>query len=214
MLERGRFFEGRLRIRMAKNKFDIKFEQTHDRLVRTGMELLCEKGYAAASISDIAERAGVTKGAFYVHFKSKEDFFFQMLKFRVRLREDWPKPEPPTSAANNLKEAIVQRLNVLYHYLNQYPEWIMVYVAFFLQERGNPRVRELYEALGKEWAAEYKLFLDELVKEGWISADVETERAAIRWFRLMDGNILHYNLYGKLTPVDDLANMLIALLKD
>ncbi|MGW0560695.1 ScbR family autoregulator-binding transcription factor [Streptomyces sp. NPDC003016] len=32
-----------------------------------------ELGYEAATISEILERAGVTKGAFYFHFRSKED---------------------------------------------------------------------------------------------------------------------------------------------
>jgi AcrR family transcriptional regulator len=50
-----------------------------DRAVRTREALLCaaaeefdEKGYAGALINNILERAGLTAGAMYFHFKSKE----------------------------------------------------------------------------------------------------------------------------------------------
>jgi AcrR family transcriptional regulator len=39
----------------------------------TAFEIFCEKGYDNTSINDIIEKVGVTKGAFYYYFKSKED---------------------------------------------------------------------------------------------------------------------------------------------
>ena len=53
-------------------------KQTRQRLIDAGVELIEERGYDGASVDDITERAGVSKGTFYVHFKSKEDFFYQI----------------------------------------------------------------------------------------------------------------------------------------
>lgn len=48
-------------------------ERTRERLLRAGAELFNRKGYANATLGDIARAAGVTKGALYFHFSSKED---------------------------------------------------------------------------------------------------------------------------------------------
>lgn len=47
--------------------------ETRRRLLVGAAEVFDERGYAAASINEIQERSGVTKGAMYFHFKSKED---------------------------------------------------------------------------------------------------------------------------------------------
>ncbi|MFI8952081.1 ScbR family autoregulator-binding transcription factor [Streptomyces sp. NPDC053750] len=48
-------------------------ERTRSRLVHAGAELFDRKGYGNASLLDIAGAAGVTKGALYFHFGSKEE---------------------------------------------------------------------------------------------------------------------------------------------
>ncbi|MFF4911079.1 ScbR family autoregulator-binding transcription factor [Streptomyces sp. NPDC001260] len=48
-------------------------EKTRHRLVHAGAQMFDLKGYANATLIDIADAAGVTKGALYFHFSSKED---------------------------------------------------------------------------------------------------------------------------------------------
>jgi AcrR family transcriptional regulator len=44
---------------------------THDRIVRAALEVFVEKGYSGTRVQDIAERAGLTAGALYVHFPNR-----------------------------------------------------------------------------------------------------------------------------------------------
>lgn len=46
---------------------------TRTRLLDATVALVREKGWAATSVDEICRRAGVTKGAFFHHFRSKED---------------------------------------------------------------------------------------------------------------------------------------------
>lgn len=45
---------------------------TRERLITEMMRLVHEKGFGATSISDVAQAAGVTKGAVYHHFSTKD----------------------------------------------------------------------------------------------------------------------------------------------
>lgn len=46
---------------------------TRNAILDAAHELAMEKGMAAASLDQVIERAGVTKGAFFYHFKSKDE---------------------------------------------------------------------------------------------------------------------------------------------
>ncbi|UYQ62641.1 ScbR family autoregulator-binding transcription factor [Streptomyces peucetius] len=48
-------------------------ERTREALLRAAAETFDESGYAGAGLNRILARAGVTTGAMYFHFKSKED---------------------------------------------------------------------------------------------------------------------------------------------
>jgi AcrR family transcriptional regulator len=47
--------------------------KTADRILIQAMRIFLEKGYHGTSIDDITQAAGVTKGALYWHFRSKEE---------------------------------------------------------------------------------------------------------------------------------------------
>lgn len=44
-------------------------------IVAAALQVFAEKGFAAAKLDDIAARAGVSKGAVYLYFETKEDVF-------------------------------------------------------------------------------------------------------------------------------------------
>ncbi len=48
--------------------------ETREALIRCGMEVLTEKGFAATGIEEVLRRVGVPKGSFYHYFDSKEAF--------------------------------------------------------------------------------------------------------------------------------------------
>ncbi|MGP3949289.1 ScbR family autoregulator-binding transcription factor [Streptomyces sp. 7N604] len=54
--------------------------RTRRQIVEAAAEVFAERGYAAASISEILSRAGVTKGSLYFHFASKEALLHGVLE--------------------------------------------------------------------------------------------------------------------------------------
>ncbi|MBM7587875.1 AcrR family transcriptional regulator [Bacillus pakistanensis] len=50
-------------------------------IIETAMKLFATKGFTATSIQEIATESGISKGAFYLHFKSKEALLLAILKY-------------------------------------------------------------------------------------------------------------------------------------
>jgi AcrR family transcriptional regulator len=68
-----------------------KEKQAHTRscLMKSAAKVFARRGLQQASIDEVTEDAGFTKGAFYANFKSKEELFLAMLdeRFAERLKE-------------------------------------------------------------------------------------------------------------------------------
>src|SRR4051794_15838065 len=58
-------------------------EDTREKLLDAAAEVFAEKGYANSSMDDVAAAAGMTKGALYWNFDSKQALFHALLDERV-----------------------------------------------------------------------------------------------------------------------------------
>jgi AcrR family transcriptional regulator len=54
-------------------------EATRSRLLRHARAVFEKRGYGAASVADIVAAAGVARGTFYVHFRSKREIFIAVV---------------------------------------------------------------------------------------------------------------------------------------
>ncbi len=53
-------------------------QATRDRVLEAASEVFAERGFHGASVEDICERAGFTRGAFYSNFASKDDLVLEL----------------------------------------------------------------------------------------------------------------------------------------
>jgi len=79
--------------------------ETHESLITAAIETFAEHGYRGATLSEIAHRAGVTVGAIYSHFSSKDQLLFDAAR---KCLEDLRCPpdlslSPPEMAANSIR---------------------------------------------------------------------------------------------------------------
>jgi len=54
-------------------------EETRDHILEASEECFAQRGYDATGVAEICKRAGVSKGAFYHHFPSKQAVFRELL---------------------------------------------------------------------------------------------------------------------------------------
>ncbi len=59
-----------------------KQQRTRRSLLEAAARIFCRQGLEGASVEEVSQAAGYTKGAFYANFKSKEELFLVMLDER------------------------------------------------------------------------------------------------------------------------------------
>ena len=58
-----------------------KSEATRESMLAAAKKLVMSKGFAGTSVDDVVKAAGLTKGAFFHHFKSKADLADQLMRW-------------------------------------------------------------------------------------------------------------------------------------
>jgi len=83
-------------------------EETRSHILDVAGALFAQRGYDATSVADICDGAGVTKGAFYHHYESKQSVFLE-------LRDRWLTPLDTqlalTRAAGETVPEVLQRVS-------------------------------------------------------------------------------------------------------
>ena len=55
-------------------------EQTRIEILRSALDIFCEKGYSRTTFDEIAKRINLTKGAVYWHFRNKPDLIAALIR--------------------------------------------------------------------------------------------------------------------------------------
>lgn len=63
-------------------------KERHRAVLETAARLICEKGYEAASVQDIADACGLTKAGLYYYIRSKEDLLLEIMSYGMDIFEE------------------------------------------------------------------------------------------------------------------------------
>jgi TetR/AcrR family transcriptional regulator, transcriptional repressor for nem operon len=94
-----------------------KGERTRERIMDVAYQAIIEKGFAATSIEELVEAAGITKSGFFYHFRDKNDMARQL--FERFLVEDEAIFDTLETRARELSDDPLQSLLIL---LNLYAQ--------------------------------------------------------------------------------------------
>ncbi|SFN69470.1 transcriptional regulator, TetR family [Cohaesibacter marisflavi] len=167
-------------------------EKTYQALIEAAAELFRSQGFTATTLNEIAERAGVTRGAFYGHFSSKSEVIQAIWE-----EQALPFFEPIKDTLLNLPqdkpaEAFRQQINSL---LELFEDNNIVGRAFFIIMHNmeiSDKDKELVEFLSDK----YKLYeqvlccaYKKLGEAGNLKQGVNPDHAAMGFLYILIGMI-------------------------
>jgi AcrR family transcriptional regulator len=195
---------------MAPLRLTRKEKQAHTRscLMTSAARVFTRRGLQQASIDEVAEDAGFTKGAFYANFKNKEELFLAMLdeRFAERLEEI----ERVWAGEADLETQARQAGTDFSDYLGADPEWQRLFFEFAAYAARNEDFREelvtRYRALRDRIAEIYRRRKSEM----GIAPPISPEHVALMTFAMANGFALEKLLEPDAVP-DDLYGIMLMI---
>ncbi|AXE86716.1 TetR/AcrR family transcriptional regulator [Streptomyces sp. Go-475] len=121
---------------------------TRQRLLEAAVACLAEHGWAGSTVSVVAERAGVSRGAAQHHFPTREDLFTAAVEYVAEERSTALRALFPEGAAGD-RRAVVAALVDLYTG-PLFRAALHLWVAASNEDQLRPRVTELESRVGRE----------------------------------------------------------------
>lgn len=184
---------------------------TRERILAAASHTFARKGYQAASLDEVAQFAGMTKGAIYWHFRSKNDLFFALLDHKFQLHTA-PVPEDlrVAAATANPRQAVTVLLQTMFARLRTDAEWPRLYLEFIGQARDN-EMRERLARFHADGMALVAQHIRTMQGAGLAPGGHDATTQAAFWGALFDGLMLAW-LINPHTDHDALITHIVDLL--
>ncbi|MFD3504925.1 TetR/AcrR family transcriptional regulator [Streptomyces sp. NPDC058676] len=122
---------------------------TRQRLLEAAVACLAEHGWAGSTVTVVAERAGVSRGAAQHHFPTREDLFTAAVEYVAEERSTALRALFPQGAATDDRRTVVSALVDLYTG-PLFRAALHLWVAASNEAQLRPRVTELEARVGRE----------------------------------------------------------------
>ncbi len=167
---------------MSKTQKQLQGERTRQRIIEAAAQLFVRRGFYGTSIADLAQATGLTKGALYHHFESKDAIFFAVIE---AVRETWR--EAVARDVLKAKDALTQLAVLLdnhAHLISENETLCLVLSGLTMEMDGtNPA----FMAALQEIHTDLILFVERLIQKGQTAGQVRPD---------LDARLVALNIVG------------------
>jgi AcrR family transcriptional regulator len=161
--------------------------QTTAALLNAALETFAERGFHAATIEQICERAGYTRGAFYSNFRTKEDLFFALFdahsdRVITRLTDLVEKAGSDAPALDRFTQLMSQ-------VEPSERTWYLVTTEFTLYAIRNPEAARVLAGRDARLRAEISRLLLDVIRRAGRRIDVDPDQLARLLVAMREGGL-------------------------
>ena len=184
-------------------------------ILLSGARLIHEKGYNNTGLKEILDAAGIPKGSFYFHFRSKEDFGLQVVDTyasfirRVAMKYLGDTSLPPLSRIEGFLDFYIEhfkRMDLRYGC----PIGKLMQEMSDLSEPFREKIGSVYD----EVCSLIRQCLEDARQAGVLRENLDTRETAQFIFDSWEGAIMHMKLARSAEPLLNCKKMLLSTWAD
>lgn len=176
-------------------------QDTRTRILDTAQALVLEKGFAATSLDDIIKATGLTKGAFFHHFRSKADLAQKLIgRFAENdfaIFAEWSRTAD--ALADDPFQALMIFLKLFEDWLDNLPEPFAgcLFAVFVYESRlFEPEINEFIKHSLQEWQGYYERKFEAILATRRPRFEVTAHELAEAIVSLLEGAFILARSYG------------------
>lgn len=150
-------------------------EETRSNILDASIHLFAAQGFERTTVSEICSEAGVSKGAFFHHFPTKQDVFMQVLENWLAALDAQLKSMIDTSST--VSDGLLQMASLTKVIFNQSNGQLGMFLEFWEQARHDPDVWKATIEPYRRYTRLFATYLRRGIKEGSIR-EVDPDVAA------------------------------------
>ncbi len=150
-------------------------EETRSHILEAATHLFSKTGYDATGVAEICQAAGVSKGAFYHHFPTKQAVFMELLNTYLNgidtgfnlMRQE----------IHNVPRAILQMADMVGSVFQTADIHLPIFLEFWTQANHDPHIWEAAIAPYRRYQSYFAIMIQEGIDEGTLQP-VDAQLAA------------------------------------
>jgi AcrR family transcriptional regulator len=135
-------------------------EETRGRILSAAVDCFAQRGYDATSVAELCDCAGVSKGAFYHHFPTKQSVFLELLNRWLETLDTGL--DDARSGGENVPDSLRNMAGLAGFIFSAAGEQLPMFLEFLSQASHDP---EVWKATVAPYL-KYRDFFAELVRQG------------------------------------------------
>jgi AcrR family transcriptional regulator len=142
----------------------VRSEETRNHILEVSVQLFSKSGYDATGVAEICQAAGVSKGAFYHHFPSKQAVFLEILNsylngidsgFNIMRQE-----------IHNVPQTMLQMAEMVGSLFQTADIHLPIFLEFWTQANHDPHIWETTVAPYRRYQDYFAEMIQEGIREG------------------------------------------------
>ena len=138
-------------------------EARRKQIVEHAVDVIAEHGFAGATLSRIAESAGISKGVISYHFDGKDDLMYEVLSLYEHEEERFIYSK--VAAAPNASEKLETYLRTNVEYMAVHPQHLKAVVEIVISAKDSTGNRK-FDVTSVEWMEDELSRLIEILDQG------------------------------------------------
>ncbi len=178
-----------------------KGEETRNRILAAAETQVMRNGFAGTSIDDILKSAGLTKGAFFHHFKGKADLARQLVEWHAR--RDLAMFEGFADDAATRSDDPLEQVMVFLEAFEDYATLssdrspgCMYAVYTYESMQFDPAVRDIVADILRQWTSIYVRLFQEVIDRSPPALPVTARQLAETIVSIIEGGLVLQRAYG------------------
>ena len=182
---------------------------TISNILKAATDCFEKKGYENTLVTDICKKAGITKGGFYHHFKSKQDLF-------LRLLNDWIKKvsgriDISELGSDDIYQALISIPKKLQPIFEETKSQLPLFLEIYLKAVKDHRLKKVVLKSINMYMDFFSYIINECIKRGVIEK-VNPDEASKILFALTIGLLMQGLMDPEGTDWGELATKSLVLL--
>lgn len=185
--------------------------QTRAELVAAAREVFLARGFHAATLEEIAERAGRTKGAVYSNFAGKDDLFLALLAEHYERRTE--QYAAVAVASDDVEETYRAVARVMLDAYEREPQWWPLVSDFASHASRDPELRERLRVTREDYLDALAGIIEGLTERLGVTFSLPAKEMARGTGALMRGMAVEWSIDPSLADRETFEEMHAAYLR-